>query len=135
MFVGMFLFLELGRRLWQRQVERYGSEAKSGVGVVDAAVYGLLGLLIGFTFSGAASRFDQRREIIGSEVSGISDAWRRIDLLPTDAQPAMRDRMRAYVDAVIATYDEKGSFSEALIEPPALRRAENDLWSKTVAAT
>jgi hypothetical protein len=43
-----------------RQVERHGPETTSGVGVVDAAVYGLLGLLIGFTFSGAASRTHRR---------------------------------------------------------------------------
>jgi hypothetical protein len=131
----MFVFLDLGRRLWLRQVERHGPETKSGVGVVDAAVYGLLGLLIGFTFSGAASRFDHRRAIIGTEVSAVANVWRRIDLLPADAQAVLRARMRDYVDALLVSYDEGGPLSEAFIEPPALMRARNDLWTHGVSAT
>jgi hypothetical protein len=134
-FAGIFVFLELGRRLWLRQVEKHGPETKSGVGVVDAAVYGLLGLLIGFTFSGAASRFDHRRAIIGTEVSAVENVWRRIDLLPADAQPVLRARMRDYVDALIASYDAEGPLSQALNEPPAVMRARNDLWTPAVAAT
>ncbi len=134
LFVGMLVFLELGRRLGLYQLERHGAESRGSVGIVDAAVYGLLGLLIGFTFSGAATRFDHRREIIGKELSTIGTAWRRIDLLPPDVQAAMRDRLRAYLDAVIASYSEQENFAEALVEPPALARAANDLWTKAVAA-
>ena len=134
-FVGMYVFLELGRRLWLRQVEKHGPETKSGVGVVDAAVYGLLGLLIGFTFSGAASRFDHRRAVIGTEVTAVENVWRRIDLLPADAQVVLRARMRDYVDAVLASYDAEGPVSEAFSEPPAVTRARTDLWTHAVSAT
>jgi hypothetical protein len=34
------------------------------MGALDGAVYGLFGLLIAFTFSGAAGRFDARRDLI-----------------------------------------------------------------------
>jgi hypothetical protein len=134
-FVGILVFFELGRYLWLREVARHGSEAKSGTGVVDAAVYGLLGLLIGFTFSGAATRFDHRREIIGQEVSAVANGWRRIDLLPADAQPGVRVRMRAYVDALLTAYDKRRSISESRAESTAVVRAQTDLWKQTVVVT
>ena len=62
LFFGMLLLLEAGRRLGLREAAKHGGNARSGVGIVDGVVYGLLGLLIGFTFSGAADRFDKRRK-------------------------------------------------------------------------
>ncbi len=57
LLVGVLLFLELGRRVGQRRraVDREGSTV--GADAVEGAVFGLFGLLIAFTFSGAASRF------------------------------------------------------------------------------
>ena len=42
LFVGILLFLELGRRLGRRQMREHGEVARTGVGVVDGVVYGLL---------------------------------------------------------------------------------------------
>jgi hypothetical protein len=47
---------------------------------VEGAVFGLLGLLIAFTFSGAASRFDDRRALIVEEANDIGTAWLRVAL-------------------------------------------------------
>ena len=63
---------------------------RAGVGAVEGAVYGLLGLLIAFTFSGAGLRFDHRRSLVVEEANAIGTAYLRIDLLPEDAQPALR---------------------------------------------
>lgn len=64
LFVGMILLLELGRRLGRRRQGRDEEGARAGLGAVEGAVFALLGLLIAFTFSGAAQRFDARRELI-----------------------------------------------------------------------
>ena len=75
-----------------------------GGGAAEAGVFGLLGLLIAFTFSGAASRFEDRRHLITAEANAIGTAYLRIDLLPGDAQPAMRELFRRYTDARSTTY-------------------------------
>jgi hypothetical protein len=134
-FAGMVALLEVGRRIALVQVARHGADARIGIGVVDGAVYGLLALLIGFSFSGAAQRFDHRREIISHEVNAIGTAWMRIDLLPAARQPAIRDGFRAYMDALLASYENPGSPSTAYLEPPAVTRAQNDIWAHSVAAT
>jgi hypothetical protein len=58
LFVGMLLLLEIGWRIGRRHRANDPDGASIGLGAVDGAVFGLMGLLIAFTFSGAASRFD-----------------------------------------------------------------------------
>jgi hypothetical protein len=58
---------------------------------VEGAVFGLMGLLLAFTFSGAASRFEVRRQLIVQETNAIGTAYLRLDLLPPGDQPKMRE--------------------------------------------
>jgi hypothetical protein len=55
-------------------------------GAVAAAIFGLMGLLIAFTFSGAASRFDERRHLIVQEANAIGTFYLRLDLLPAESR-------------------------------------------------
>jgi hypothetical protein len=57
----------------------------AAVGTVEGAVFGLLALLVAFTFSGAAARFDTRRQLIVEETNDIGTAYLRLDLLPAAA--------------------------------------------------
>ena len=78
--------------------------AKKGAGVIEGAVFGLLSLLVAFTFSGAVTRFDTRRHLVSEEAIRISTAWDRIHLLPAGAQPGLRDLFKRYLDARLETY-------------------------------
>jgi hypothetical protein len=104
LFLGMLLFLEIGRRIAVRRMREDSGAAGEGVGAVDGAVFALLGLLIAFTFSGASSRFDTRRQLIVEETNDIGTAYLRLDLLPADLQPALRESFRRYLDARIEVY-------------------------------
>ena len=134
LFGGMLLLLELGRRVGVRQLERDPTGGHAGVGVVEGAVFGLLALLLGFTFSGAATRFDGRRQLISDEVNAIGTAWLRIDLLPPEPQPAIRDGFRRYLDARLAAYRKIPDLSAAAIEFANATRAQEDIWERAVAA-
>jgi hypothetical protein len=98
MFGGMLLAMIVGRRI------RAGHTEATGFGAVNGAMFGLMGLMVAFTFSGAASRFDQRRHLIVEEANDIATAYRRINLLPEAAQDAFRDKFRDYLDTRLATY-------------------------------
>ncbi len=116
-----------------RQLERDPTGGHAGVGIVEGAVFGLLALLLGFTFSGAATRFDGRRQLISDEVNAIGTAWLRIDLLPAEPQPAIRDGFRRYVDARLAAYRKIPDLSAA-VEFANATRAQEDIWARAVAA-
>lgn len=131
LFVAMIGCLEFGRLLGARARGRNGGPAQ-GVGTIDAALFALLGLLIAFTFSGAATRFEARRDLIRDEANAISTAWLRIDLVPAAAQPALRDDFRVYMDARLAVY---GRVTDPVATAAAVQRvgtAQQRLWRHAV---
>ena len=132
MFVLILIFLELGRRLGVKRLNVPG--ARAGVGVVDGSVYALVALLIGFTFNGAASRFDNRRELVGETANVAGTTWQRIDMLPPELQPPVRDGMRRYLDALIASYSDPAGSKEPLRQGTALTKAQDEVWASAVAA-
>jgi len=81
-FVGILLLVEVGRRIGRRRTASNPQDARAEVGVVDAAVFALLGLLIAFTFSGAASTWDTRRHLVVEEANAIGTTYLRLDVLP-----------------------------------------------------
>jgi hypothetical protein len=93
--------IETGRRIRLRNIDE---EASSGLGVIDGAIFGLLGLLLAFAFSGADSRFEARRQLIVQETNAIGTAYLRVDLLPAETQPQIRQDFRQYVDTRINFY-------------------------------
>jgi hypothetical protein len=95
---GVLVLLEIGRRIGVRQLAEEGETASKGLGAIEGAIFGLLGLILAFSFSGALTRFDARRHLVVEEANDIGTAWLRVALLPADAQPPMRDLFRRYLD-------------------------------------
>jgi hypothetical protein len=57
LFLGMLVLLEIGRRIGVRRLAKDPEGATVGGGTVEGAVFGLLALLVDFTFSGAGMTF------------------------------------------------------------------------------
>lgn len=104
LFLGMVTCSEIGRQLAHRRNITDQEGGWHGSSVIDAAVFGLLGLIVAFTFSSAASRFDVRRNLIVQEANAIGTAHLRLDLLPAGDQPEIRKNFRDYVDSRIRVY-------------------------------
>jgi uncharacterized membrane protein len=128
LFSGIIICLEAGWRAGRRR-------PVAGQGAVEAAVFGLMGLLMAFTFSGAAARFDSKRELVIQEANAIGTAYLRLDLLPPAAQPPLRDLFRRYVDARL-------SFYRNILDSELSRRDEaiwvalqGEIWTGAVTAT
>src|SRR5215467_1324375 len=135
LFLGMLLFLEIGRRAGLRRIKEDSGAAGEGVGAVDGAVFALLGLLIAFTFSGASSRFDTRRQLIVEETNDIGTAYLRLDLLPADAQPALRESFRRYLDARIEAYQKLPDIAAAKVSLAKANELQGQIWRQAVAAS
>ena len=72
--------------------------------VVIAATLTLLGLIIGFTFSMASSRYDQRKNFEEAEANAIGTEYVRADLLPPADAARLRALLKTYLDRRIAFY-------------------------------
>ena len=133
LFTGMMLLHDLGRHLGVRRRARDVEGARLGLGPVESATFGLLGLLIAFTFSGAATRFDARRHLVTEEANSIEMAWLRIDLLPEAEQPAIRAHFRDYLDSRLATYDKLPDLLAAGAEFERSKMLQRTIWKEAVS--
>ena len=126
--------LSFGRRLGRKAFA--SGRPPSGLGTVEAVTFGLLGLLLAFTFSGAASRLDVRRGQIIDEANAIGTAWLRLDILPAEAQPKVRQLFRAYTDSRIAVYRtfSKAGLDSARAEYARSSAMQSEVWKEAVAA-
>ena len=134
LFVGTVLCLEIGRRIGTRRRAQDPEGAAAGTGPIDSAIFALLGLLIAFTFAGAAARFDTRRALIVEETNAIGTAYLRLDVLPASAQPPMRDLFRRYVDARLEIYRKLPDMQAAMAELNRANQLQGEIWSQAVAA-
>ena len=135
LFLGMLFFQEIGRRIGIRRLAEDPMGALSGLGSTEGAVFGLLALLIGFTFSGALERFDTQRHLIVEETNDIGTAYLRLDLLPAGAQPALREDFRRYVDARLAVYRKLPDLEAAKSELARSVKLQGEIWNQAVAAS
>ena len=138
LMLGILACLELGRAAGSARRARDPKGASAGTGAIDGAVFALLGLLVAFSFSGAAVRFDGRRALVVQEANAIGTAYLRIDVLPAEVQPRLREAMRGYLDARLDIYRavrEDGATSPAV--DAALEKAnavQGEIWRIAVAA-
>ena len=94
LFFGMLILLEIGRRLGVRRRPKESEGERGSLGTIEGAVFALFGLMVAFTFSGAASRFNEKRMLIAEEANTIETAYLRLHLVPQEAQPALQELFR-----------------------------------------
>ncbi|HEY9321197.1 hypothetical protein J2732_000789 [Achromobacter deleyi] len=133
----VFFFLLLGAIRFGRRIGlRGGGEDKgtAGSAAIEASVFALLGLLIAFTFSGAAQRMADRRNLLVTEVNAIGTAWLRIDLLNAPDQPALRDQFRRYVDERVNYYKHVADLDQRDAIAAKVGAIQNEIWKTSIAA-
>src|SRR5271169_1628111 len=104
-YVGSLAISEIGFRIGRPLRARTDEPARGLEGAVQAAALGLLALLLGFSFSLVASRYDARREVIVHEANAIGTAYLRAQLLPEPQRSESREIFHRYVAERIRAYD------------------------------
>ena len=134
LFTGMVL-ASLGCYHLGRRKLIYGNAIQEVSGAVIGALFALLGLLIAFTFSGAYSRFDARRQLIVHEANAIGTVYFRLDLLSAAVRSSLQEKLREYAVSRAALY-------ATLINPQATARElaktdalEHEIWNRVLSAT
>ena len=101
LLIGLLLAVEAGYRLGLREATAEkrsgGNEAGIQTGAVQGATLGLLGLLLGFSFAGAAGRYIERQDLIASEANAISTGYLRAELLPQPHSEDLQQALREYL--------------------------------------
>ena len=67
LFGGMLIMLEVGPRLGIRRRPAESEGERGSLGTIEGAMFAMSGLVVAFTFSGAAGRFNEKRALIAVE--------------------------------------------------------------------
>jgi hypothetical protein len=136
LFLGAFLLLWLATwagiafRLHRPQLSE---GTRSDYGVILGATLTLLGLIIGFTFSMATSRFDLRRSLEEEEANAIGTEYARLDFLPPQDSSQLKPLLRQYTDLRIESYKTSDSGDLKKIDADT-SRVQNQLWTIVAGA-
>ena len=102
-FIAMWLLARLGWWFRSRQ-GTLDADLRDDFGFILAATLTLLGLIIGFSFSMATSRYDRRKNYEEAEANAIGTEYVRADLLPEADAARVRGLLRSYLDERIRFY-------------------------------
>lgn len=134
-FSGLLACVRIGWRIGRRRLQTIGEDGLAGLGAIDGAVFGLMGLLIAFTFTGAASRYDARRSLITQQVNAIGTAWLRLDLLSDADREQAREGFRRYLDELMEIVSNAGDSQEVLAGNARLSTIQQEIWDHLILAT
>ena len=131
----IFGSIQAGRRIGFQRWSRLAEDARVVYPAVEASALALMGLLVAFTFYGAASRFDNRRMLIAQEANAIGTAYLRVDLLPADAQPQLREDFRNYLHSRLAVFERFPDVTAVRTELDRSAALQKELWQHAVEAS
>src|SRR5579862_5242710 len=134
LIAGVLASVEAGHRIRIRRRLHHPDAANVVHPTIEASVFGLMGLLVSFTFYGAATRFEARRNLIVHEDNAISTAYLRLDLLPPDRQSELREDFRTYLRSRLAIYEQIPDIKAATVALDRSRALQNIIWKKAVDA-
>ncbi len=130
-FIISLITLRLAARLgadMQKRRQPLEQAEREDLGVIVAAALTLLGLIIGFTFSMAVTRYDQRKNYEEEEANAIGTEYLRVNLLPSTDSPHIHNTLREYLDQRIAFYQVRDNAERRKISVETAR-LQAELWS------
>ncbi|MGE3990846.1 hypothetical protein [Pseudorhodoplanes sp.] len=130
LFLAIVVAIEVGRQIGRAASKQTSAPPKEHVSGIQAALLGMLALLLGFTLSLSLQRFDGRSAAVVEEANAIGTAYLRADFLPLIVRDDAKRLFRSYVDLRI----QAGAASDADYSrrSPLLKKANdglNALWA------
>jgi len=126
-FFMLWLSAWIGASLLKRK-RAFGDEAREDFGVVLAATLTLLGLIIGFSFSMAIGRYDQRKNYEEAEANAIGTEFVRADLLPAADAARVRALLLSYLDQRVLFYQTTDREQLPQINTQTVK-LQSELWA------
>jgi hypothetical protein len=117
--IGLF-FRKRGSKLQEAKLE--------DLDLIVTATLTLLGLIIGFSFSMAISRYDQRKVYEEAEANAIGTEYVRADLLPAEGATRARALLKDYLEQRILFYRTRDEHELAQINARTAQ-LQTELWS------
>ncbi len=125
--VALWLAARIGATLHSRH-QKIGADEIADLDLILGATLTLLGLIIGFSFSMAVSRYDQRKNYEEAEANAIGTEYVRADLLPASGGAKVRSLLVRYTEQRVLFYVTRNEQRRRQIDTRTMQ-LQNDLWS------
>lgn len=130
----LLVMAEAGFRIGLRLHDSKDEARRSQIGGVQAAVLGLLGLLLGFTFAMGVSRYDARRALVLKEANAIGTTWLRAGLLPQAYHAPVKNLLTQYVDMRLNYHSQARDPIQVALGLRLSGEVQHQLWQQAEAA-
>jgi hypothetical protein len=121
--------IEFGFRIGRARRERSGSEHDTTLGGIVGATLGLVAFLLAFTFGMAATRFEDRRQVLLEEVNAIDAAYMRAEFIEEPYRSDVRHRLQEYV-ALRLDEARSNDLAKDIKRP---EQFQDEIWKQVVA--
>jgi hypothetical protein len=131
-FVTIFLLNWLGYR-WRIIVSRRHPSKEVILGAAEGSLFGLMALLLAFSFGIVSSKFESRRQVIIDEANFINTAILRCTLYPDSIKQLLLPNFKQYLESRIAYYDIGDNAAEDKVKVILNDGNQHfdSIWSKT----
>jgi hypothetical protein len=126
-FALLWFFAWLGASRFTKIREQL-AQAKEDFRIIEGATLTLLALIIGFAFSMALERYDQRKNYEEAEANAIGTEYARADFLPPLAAGKVRALLLRYLEQRVLFYTTREADQIALIDR-ATTKLQTELWT------
>jgi hypothetical protein len=130
-FFALWLSAWIGASLLKRK-QPLEEAVRDDFGIVLGATLTLLGLIIGFSFSMAVNRYDQRKNYEEAEANAIGTEYVRAGLLPAADTARVRALLLNYLDQRILFYRTRDEQQLEQINTQTAK-LQTELWSTVQA--
>ncbi len=125
-FFSLWLSVQIG--IFCRRKHKLGEDIREDFGIILPATLTLLGLIIGFSFSMAIGRYDQRKDYEEAEANAIGTEYARADVLPAVDAEKVRTLLRNYLDQRVLFYITRDEEQIRQINARTVQ-LQSELWS------
>jgi hypothetical protein len=131
-FITIFILNWLGYRSRIR-ISRLHPDKEVALGAAEGSLFGLMALLLAFSFGIVFSKFESRRQLIIDEANFIQTAILRCTLYPDSIKQWLLPNFKQYLESRIAYYELGDNYTEDTVKVILNDGNQHfdSIWSKT----
>jgi hypothetical protein len=131
-WAALLVAIAVGHRIGTWLRARHRTVASSELSTVQTALLALLGLLLAFTYSFVASRWDARKQAVIDEADALGTAYLRTQFRSGPAADQLRALLREYTRSRIVTDEIARTHRQLQAALAHSQQVRNQLWPAAV---
>ncbi|MCA9094794.1 MAG: hypothetical protein KDA68_15005 [Planctomycetaceae bacterium] len=119
---------ELGFWYGLRDHVRESEQSRTVSNTLKGSIFGLVALLLGFSFSATTSRYEFRQRLVLDQANAVGTCYLRAGLLAEEPRTRIRSALRQYVHARIQLFDRASHIQELARHRGEIEGHMSELW-------